>query len=99
MNKAILFLEKLGTVLVDRRAQVLALVAAMIVFLPALGVPDGYAKDIEETFGAGYALVLLAIPVVTKVVSLVFMGVKLIQSWQARPPSGLAYKGLPLIRG
>lgn len=95
LNNIKLFLEKVGTVLADRRAQIMTLVGAAIVFLPALGVPEEVSKEVESTFGEAYGVVLLAIPVAIKVISLVALASNLVKSWTVRPPSGLAFKALP----
>lgn len=90
MEQVILTLEKIGSLLVDRRLwmAVLAVSAALV----ALGAAEKELKesDVAPVLEAFSALFFA----LAKVISILAPLFKLISSWTLRPPSGLNYKEL-----
>lgn len=84
-------INKLGTVLVDRRFW--AAVAMIVISLAgAFGVSQENLDRINEAFGEeGETIAILAESIIGAIVVLV-SGVKVIGSWTQRPPSGLDYE-------
>jgi len=92
MNEMKLALQKFGTLLVDRRAQVTAAVVALLVFAPFLGFTEDQVELIQSTFTGTYALLILAIPALVKILVVAQLVTEVVKSWTVRPPSGLNYK-------
>lgn len=88
MDKVIKTLEKIGTLLVDRRLWMA--VIAVSVMLAAVGVMD---KELDETQVAPvFQAVADLIIALAKVLAILAPLFKLISSWTVRPPSGLTFK-------
>jgi hypothetical protein len=101
LEKAGKTLEKVGTVLVDRRAMVFGFIAAVLLAGSYFGLDQALSEQItaalQDTYSASVA-VLAAVSVllfaVAKIAALVASGVALIKSWEKRPPSGLNFKSI-----
>lgn len=99
MEQVKLFIEKLGTVLSDRRAWVMGLVVALLALTGYAGIPpelqDQLGEAFGETFDASQGLIAAALVFWVsfgKLAALVVVAWKLIGSWTIRPPSGLSFK-------
>lgn len=87
-------IEKLLSLLFDRRAQVSALVVAVLAFLPAFGFSPEDIDFIQETFDDTYAAALIGLPLLIKIIGVIMIFVRLINSWETRAPSGFLWKKL-----
>lgn len=98
MENVKLFIEKLGTVLSDRRGWVMGLVVLLLALTGYAGIPPELQLQIKESFGETYtasqgliAAALIFWVSFGKLAALVVVAWKLIGSWTDRPPSGLRF--------
>ena len=90
-EKAVKTLEKIGTVLVDRRFWV-AVLAIILTLGGAFGFSEDQLQQIKDAFGEDGEGIALFFEQVIKVIVVIIAAVKVISSWTERPPSGLDHK-------
>jgi hypothetical protein len=90
-EKAVKTLEKIGTVLVDRRFWV-AVLAIILTLGGAFGFSEDQLRQIKDAFGEDGEGIALFFEQVIKVIVVIIAAVKVISSWTERPPSGLDHK-------
>lgn len=84
-------LEKIGTVLVDRRFWV-AVLAIILTLGGAFGFSEDQLQQIKDAFGEDGEGIASFFEQVIKVIVVIIAAVKVISSWTERPPSGLDHK-------
>jgi len=90
-EKVVKTLEKIGTVLVDRRCWV-AFLAILLTLGGAFGFSEDQLRQIEDAFGEDGEGIASFFEQVIKVIVTIIAAVKVISSWTERPPSGLDHK-------
>lgn len=86
-----IFVNKLGTVLIDRRFWAGATVVTMSL-LGVFGVSEETLARIEEMAGEDGATIALFMETLVPWVISLLVALKVIDSWTFRPPSGARYK-------
>jgi hypothetical protein len=90
-EKVVKTLEKIGTVLVDRRFWV-AVLAIILTLGGAFGFSEDQLRQIGDAFGDDGEGIASFFEQVIKVIVTIIAAVKVISSWTERPPSGLDHK-------
>src|SRR3990167_3115186 len=87
-----LFLEKMGTILADRRLW-MAILTVGVSLLTLTGIDGNTIDKIKALIGEDAAAATFAEALIGALI-VVITGIKTISSWTERPPSGLDYKEL-----
>jgi len=90
-EKVVKTLEKIGTVLVDRRFWV-AVLAIILTLGGAFDFSEDQLRQIGDAFGDDGEGIASFFEQAIKVIVTIIAAVKVISSWTERPPSGLDHK-------
>jgi|SRR3990167_4889538 len=88
-----LFLEKMGTILADRRFW-MAILTVGVSLLTLTGIDGNTIDKIKALIGEDGAAAATFAEALIGALIVVITGIKTISSWTERPPSGLDYKEL-----